>query len=116
MTDDKIFPAPIDFPKGKVLTCDSPASGAHAVKRLIQAGSSPRTGQAVEMIWSSPGFEPAGSICRWTNGYYSCRTHDGRAWHGQQFSNDAEGETAARIMFDKRTNDTASLAAPLVAG
>lgn len=59
---------------------------------------SPRTN--VDLARVSPGYEPAGSVARWTDGGWSVRYFDG-AYHGRRFR--IENEADARAYFARLT-------------
>ncbi|MCW2240746.1 hypothetical protein [Azospirillum canadense] len=93
-------PAPRDIPAGKVLLCeyrDARREDMAIVETLASKHSDqPAIRSTVTLLWSSPGWEIAGSMLRWTNGYYGVRfTANDGAIHGRRF----QSEDAARTLF-----------------
>ena len=92
------FPAPREIPQGKVLLAEY--GGFHASKRAIvqtvASAHSTKIRAAVSLVASSPGFEVAGSVARWTNRYFAVRwTNSDGAIMGQRYRNDGAGEAGA---------------------
>ena len=100
------FPAPREIPQGKILLAEYgsfPASEC-AIAQTIASAHSTKIRAAVSLVWSSPGFEVAGSVARWTNGYFAVRwTNADGAIMGQRYRNDGAGEASARAHFDRLT-------------
>ena len=93
-------PAPRDIPAGKVLLCeyrDARREDMAIVETLASKHSDqPAIRGTVTLLWSSPGWECAGSMLRWTNGYYGVRfTAKDGAIHGRRF----QSEDEARKLF-----------------
>ena len=100
-------PAPREIPTGKVLLAEygSFAASERAIIETIAAAHASRLRAAVSLLWSSPGFEVAGSVARWTNGYWAVRwTSVDGAIMGQRYPNNAEGEGRARAHFQRLTS------------
>ena len=100
-------PAPREIPAGKVLLAEygSFAASERAIVETIAAAHASRLRAAVSLLWSSPGFEVAGSVARWTNGYWAIRwTSADGAIMGQRYPNNAEGEAQARAHFERLTS------------
>jgi hypothetical protein len=98
------IPAPREIPAGKVLLCEYGAEDRADMARretIAEAFSHHVAIRAlVRLEWSSPGWEIAGSVLRWTNGFWATRWTDRNGCiQGQRFKNDAEGEAQARARF-----------------
>lgn len=106
------YPAPREIPPGKVLIAEYGEQNAErAVVELI-AEKEPRADfpgrrailGGIWLIWSSPGFEFAGSCMTWTNGYWAVRwRRRDNTYHGQRYRLDDGGETKAREHFRRLT-------------
>ena len=59
----------------------------------------------VQLVYSTRGYEIAGSCARWTEAYWAVRWSDGSASHGQRYSMDDEAK--ARAHFAKLTDPQA---------
>jgi hypothetical protein len=108
------YPAPREIPPSKILIkeCGDPAVSKNLAIRQIIDEAPPRAGRpgrstirgTICLLWSSPGFEIAGSVMVWTNGYWAVsyvRTDGTR--HGQSYRPDADGEAKARAHFRRLT-------------
>jgi hypothetical protein len=110
------YPAPREIPPGKILIkeCGDPTVSQNLAIREIIEEAPPRAGMPgrgsirgnIRLVWSSPGFEIAGSVMIWTNGYWAVRyvRTDGTR-HGQSYRPDADGEAEARAHFQRLTLD-----------
>jgi len=109
------YPAPRELPPGKVLIAEygSFAASELAIVETIAEAPSSRLLAAVSLLWSSPGFEVAGSVARWTNGYWAVRwTRSDGAVMGQRYRNNEEGEIHARAHFERLTSTRAQDVTP----
>ena len=109
-------PAPREIPPGKMLMaeCGDPAVAENRPIREIVEEAPPRPGMPgrgsihgnIRLVWSSPGFEVAGSVMIWTNGYWAVwySRVDG-THHGRCYRPDAEGEAEARAHFRQLTTE-----------
>lgn len=61
--------------------------------------------ETCELQRVSAGWEPAGSVARWTDGYWAVRYWLDGAQHGKSFYLTPEGEQKARALFAKWTAD-----------
>ena len=61
------------------------------------------SGREINLVDSSKGWEVAGSMARWTDGYYCVRWHIDGAQHGRKFVKTSRGLESARALFQKRT-------------
>ncbi len=97
------IPVRRDIPAGKILLADyGDRDYEAATLETIAEGFAPHPAinATVRLQWSSPGFEPAGSRARWTNGYFAVRWTDrGGATQGQRYPDDPAGEADARARF-----------------
>jgi len=59
----------------------------------------------VRLVWSSPGFERAGSMMRWTNGFWAVQWERDGCTYGARYLPDGEGETKAREHFARLVPD-----------
>ena len=99
------YPEPIEIPEGKILVEDHPAPERMAKREILETGTHRLWGTIASLVWCSPGFEPAGSSCLWTNGYWAVRYPEkSGATHGRRFENDEAGEAKAREFFSKVTH------------
>lgn len=92
------YPAQREIPAGKILLAEYGSYGAAdraQISNVIERFSK-QVRATVCLMWSSPGFEPAGSVARWTNGFWAVRWHDGSAYQGRRYSPTDDGETKAR--------------------
>jgi hypothetical protein len=108
------YPAPREIPPGKILLaeCGDPAVSENRTIREIVEEALPRPGMSgrgsihgnIRLVWSSPGFEIAGSVMIWTNGYWAVwySRVDGTC-HGRRYRPDAEGEAKAHAHFRQLT-------------
>lgn len=85
--------------------------------KLAEAGTVPDTLRSVEktvearnakgktywLTQATAGYEPAGAMLRWTDGYWAVTFRDGGASNGRRFRPDGEGESQARLLFDTWT-------------
>ncbi len=107
------YPAPREIPAGKIILADLgipshladvQANRAH-VDRIAEAPPGTLLKHStydnkVTLAWSSPGYEIAGSMMRWTNGYWAVWWWDrSYARQGRRFPSTDEGETKAREHF-----------------
>jgi len=99
------YPAPREIPAGKILITPYGMPASEVIPDLAKVEIIAQKYVAycairatVRLEWQSPGWENAGSACRWTNGYWACRWFDARsnATHGARYSNDDAGEAKAR--------------------
>ena len=85
------MPAVREIPPGKVLLADfGPDTRADRSTRTLLDSTGPlQTDIRLDCV--SPGWEPAGSRLRWTNGGYAVtwRQHDGST-HGRRFRDEGE--------------------------
>ena len=58
----------------------------------------------LELARVSPGWECAGSVARWTDGYWSVRWQDDRGSYQGRMFNLETGEAEARALFVKWTS------------
>ncbi|HJU19322.1 MAG TPA: hypothetical protein VJ770_22945 [Stellaceae bacterium] len=112
MTDN--YPAPREIPPEKILLakCGDPVVAENRARREIVEDAPPRAGLPgrgsihgnIRLVWSSPGFEIAGSVMIWTNGYWAVwyASVDGTR-HGRRYRPDARGEAEARAHFRRLT-------------
>jgi hypothetical protein len=98
------YPAPREIPPGGILLCEYGSPDYVPCARSIVAersliGKKAGLSRAL-LIWSSPGLEPAGSVGRWTNGYWKAtlQANDGST-HGRLCPPTAEGEAEARAHY-----------------
>lgn len=95
-------PAPREIPAGKILLAEfgDDVNDSNRAQRTVlydrYVESKRRTYRLVSV---SAGFEPAGAVAKWTNGYYAVLYEMGGARHGQQFPRTAEGLEAAEARF-----------------
>ncbi len=106
------YPEPREIPAGKILIAEY--GSAEAKQRAVVekiAAAPPRAGlqrswfgDEIMLVWSSPGFQPAGSCMTWTNGFWAVWFHqpDGTR-HGRRYTPDAAGEAVARTHFASLT-------------
>ncbi len=66
--------------------------------RTVSVGRKPRT---YELVRCGPGWEPAGSMARWTDGYHAVRFYAGGSTHGLRFVLTPKGESDARALLEK---------------
>lgn len=111
------YPAPRVIPDGKILLAeygDKAIEGNRAIVELIDNAPPnqlfPGRHQilaGINLIWSSPGFEMAGAVMRWTNGFWSVRWFNvnSNTYHGTRYKPDDEGEAKARDHFRRLTTD-----------
>ena len=99
-------PAPRDIPAGKVLLSeyrDARREDMAVVEtKDTRYSTHPAIRSTVRLVWSSPGWECAGSMMRWTNGFYGVLyTASDGATHGRRFL--YEDEDKARSLFTEWT-------------
>jgi hypothetical protein len=96
-------PEPREIPAGKVLLAEyAEVNESNSARTEVMAsGKHARLGMEVKLIYSTPGFEPAGSCARWTNGYWAVRFQLEGATHGQRYKPADEAE--AREHFARMT-------------
>jgi hypothetical protein len=104
------YPAPREIPAGHVLISeygDADKRDSAILEKVAEAFSAHVAVRAmVRLEWSSPGWEIAGSMLRWTNGYWACRWTDRNGCtQGQRYKNDDEGRAKARAHFDRLTSN-----------
>jgi hypothetical protein len=87
-------PAKREIPAGKVLLTEDVDDSNRARVSVLEERTA--AGRTYRLVRSSPGFEPAGSCARWTNGYFAIRFEVGGAIHGRQFKT----ETEARALLE----------------
>jgi hypothetical protein len=100
----EVPPAPRTIPPGKVLLGDygdAEVKQNHCVVTVLATAWSAHVKADVSLIESSPGFESAGSVARWTNGYCAVRWYQDGARHGQRYKPDQLD--AARQHFTRLT-------------
>ncbi|HJU16778.1 MAG TPA: hypothetical protein VJ770_09945 [Stellaceae bacterium] len=108
--------APREIPPGKILLaeCGDPVVTESRAHREIVEQAPPRAGLPgrgsihgnIRLVWSSPGFEIAGSVMLWTNGYWAVwYAMANGTRHGQRYRPDAEGEVKARAHFRRLTTE-----------
>jgi hypothetical protein len=103
------YPQPRDIPPGKVLIGEAGSADVRGnlakVETLATAKGAVPFMRSLDVMlqWSSPGYEIAGSCCRWTNGYWAVRWQRDGATHGRRYPNGADGEAAAREHFKSLT-------------
>jgi hypothetical protein len=70
------MPEPREIPPGKILLAEYGTFDDD--ERAVRTIHEKRTHDGTEYtLWSSsPGFETAGSVARWTNGYHACTWYD----------------------------------------
>lgn len=73
-----------------------------AAQIVMESGTDARF-RTVSLVRSDAGWEPAGSMARWTDGYYAVRKLIDGAEHGRRFVRTSVGLAAARAMFAKWT-------------
>ena len=98
------YPAPREIPPGKILIAEWRDVGIHlrAIGRTIAEAPSARVRAVVRIVWSSPGYESAGSCARWTNGFWAVRWRDSSgAIQGRRYLPTEAGEAEARAHFAK---------------
>jgi hypothetical protein len=97
------IPARREIPAGKILLADYGDQNYEAaiIETIAEAfAPHPAINATVRLQRSSPGFEPAGSRARWTNGYFAVRWRDrGGATQGRRYPDDPAGEAEARARF-----------------
>lgn len=108
-------PAPRDIPAGKVLLSeyrDARREDMAVVEtKDTRYSAHPAIRSTVHLVRSSPGWEIAGSMLRWTNGYYGVLyTATDGATHGRRFL--YEDEDKARSLFAEWTAPVAPAAPP----
>jgi hypothetical protein len=108
------YPVRREIPPGKMLMaeCGNPSAGENYAIREIIEEAPPRPGMPgrgsihgnIRLVWSSPGFETAGSVMTWTNGYWAVWyvLYDGTR-HGRRYQSDADGEMKARAHYRRLT-------------
>ena len=100
-------PARRDVPPGKILLAEygsyPPEDRAQA--RVIAEGHSEKVRSTVKLVEVSPGWEMAGSVARWTNGYFAVWWWESSGTrHGQQYKDEAK----AAAHFDRLTGPGAN--------
>lgn len=100
-------PAARDIPAGKILIAEAGDvnEGNRAQTERIASAWSDLVRAEVDLSYVTPGFEIAGSVCRWTNGYWAVRwqMRDGTT-HGRRYQPTDPGETEARSHFGRLTS------------
>lgn len=114
------YPAPREIPAGKVILAelsipshykDVIANRAH-VEKIDEKPPGPLLrhntyDNRVVLAWSSPGYECAGAMMRWTNGFWAVWWMDrSYARQGRRYRLNDEGETKAREHFAMLTRET----------
>ena len=108
-------PAPRDIPAGKVLLSEY-GDARREDMAIVETKASlysahPAIRSTVRLVWSSPGWEIAGSMLRWTNGFYGVLyTATDGATHGRRFL--YEDEDKARCLFAEWTAPVAPTTPP----
>ena len=109
------YPAPREIPRGKVLLADplrdQAEIAANRARLHLIAEAAPGAllkhsiyDGKVRLVWSSPGWEIAGSMMRWTNGFWAVWWLDrSYARQGRRYLPDDAGETTARAHFARLT-------------
>ena len=90
------------IPSGKVLLAEykDVNSENRALTTVIRTGKGDY-GRKYKLGFSTPGYECAGSVARWTNGYWFARCiHPDGTITGQRTNTEEE----ATVLFDKWTN------------
>ena len=111
------YPAPREIPAGKILLADPGIPGhseeIRANRAILEVIDEKPPGDLlrhstydnrVRLVWSSPGFQIAGSCFTWTNGFWAVWWHDrSYARQGRQYHPNDEGEAKAREHFARLT-------------
>ena len=102
------FPAQREIPEGKILTAEYGTfdTDERAVRECLDEAWSDIVRSTVLLVQSSPGFEPAGSVARWTNGYYAVWWDLAGTIHGRRYHD----EDAARAHFARITQSDVAAA------
>jgi hypothetical protein len=94
------YPAPSrqEIPAGKIRLCEyADADRADMAQVEVFETRAGDFGKVYRLLVSSPGWECAGSVLRWTNGYYAVRiTEPSGSFGGRQFKTLDE----ARALFE----------------
>lgn len=80
-------PAPREIPEGKILLCEySDVNDSNRAQlEVLEERHVPSKRRTYRLVRCSAGFTTAGSVARWTNGYYAVWFELQGARHGQQF-------------------------------
>jgi hypothetical protein len=111
-------PAPREIPAGKILVAEySDLTPDNRQQLQVVAKALPRpdfpgrnsVSGNIKLVWSSPGFQPAGSCCTWTNGFWAVWIFmaDGTR-HRRRYPPDDDGEAKAREHFRHVTQGRAA--------
>jgi hypothetical protein len=98
------YPAPRDIPAGKILITEGPSGDQASIREVIKSAYCEHVAirAKVRLVWSSPGFEPAGSVARWTNGFWAVLWEDrSGSTQGRRYEATDEGEAEARAHYDR---------------
>ncbi len=105
-----LYPDMVPVPEGKIRIDDTGLwrkypSNRETIKE--QRVDGPQIRGTVKLQYFTRGFEPAGSVSRWTESGWSVRWMDERmnSYQGRIFKDDDQGEAKARAYFDVVTNN-----------
>ena len=100
---DTMRPEPREIPAGKILLAEYRElnDSNRAVVTILDKGPADGKYNMLVLYASTPGFEPAGSVARWTNGAYGVRYYYNGAFYGQRYKPDEVGLEKARAHFDR---------------
>jgi hypothetical protein len=77
--------------------------GNRSKSSILNHANPNKVRSTVYLRYVAHGYEPAGSVARWTDGYYSVRFLLDSAFHGQRYALTKTGLEQAQAHFDRLT-------------
>lgn len=96
------MPETREIPAGRTLLAEYGDVAESDLARVETLETREVHGREYRLIHSSPGFECAGSVMRWTNGYWGIRFESGGAIQGRQFKTEEEARSLLSVWVTNR--------------